>query len=41
MPQKYGEAASVDDYTDAFGYFIAYEFPVKKIEVVKTKIIGA
>ena len=39
-PQKYGEAASVDDYTDAMGYFIAYEYPVKKFEVATTKIIG-
>jgi len=41
MPQKYGEPASVDDYTDAGTYFIAYEYPVKKLEVISTKLLGA
>jgi len=40
MPQKYGEPASVDDYTDAGTYFIAYEYPVKKLKSSVSKLLG-
>ena len=40
MPQKFNEPASVDDFTDAGTYFIAYEFPVRKERVEHAKLVG-
>ena len=40
MPEKHSTPASVDDFTDAATYFIAYEFPVRKERVEHTKLVG-